>query len=112
MKETTLDDLLKEKYRSIRPAFGYPACPDHRELTKVFRLLDAGQIGMELTESCAIIPAASVSGLYFGHPEANYFSVGKVDLEQVEDYAHRQGIGVKEAEHHLYMNLGYFPTDE
>ena len=109
---TTLDDILKETYRSIRPAYGYPACPDHTELRKVFGLLDAEGIGMELTEHCAIHPTASVSGLYFGHPKAQYFSIGKIDREQVEDYARRKGIEVKEAENHLYMNLGYFPTDE
>ena len=111
-ESTNLADLLKESYRSIRPAYGYPACPDHTELTKVFELLDAGRIGMELTEHCAILPAASVSGLYFGHPEAQYFSVGRVDREQVEDYARRKGIRVKEAENHLYMNLGYFSVDD
>ena len=109
---TTLDEILKETYRSIRPAYGYPACPDHTELTKIFELLGAGQIGMSLTEHCAIHPTASVSGLYLGHPEAQYFSIGKIDREQVEDYAKRKGIEVKEAENHLYMNLGYFPTDE
>jgi len=111
-KSSNIDDLLKENYRSIRPAFGYPACPDHSELVKVFHLLNANKIGMELTETCAIMPAASVSGLYFSHPKAQYFSIGKIDQMQVEDYAKRKGETLEFIEEALYMNLGYFPKDD
>ncbi|MFT5695025.1 MAG: 5-methyltetrahydrofolate--homocysteine methyltransferase, partial [Myxococcota bacterium] len=84
------DDLIEEKYRGIRPAFGYPACPDHSLKNGLFDLLDCNEIGLELTESCAIAPAASVSGLYFGHPAAKYFTVGRLDRDQVTKYARRQ----------------------
>ena len=77
----------RERYRGIRPAFGYPACPDHSEKQPLFALLDAGRAGLELTESYAMSPAAAVSGLYFAHPEARYFSVGRVGHDQLEDYA-------------------------
>ncbi len=85
------EELIAEKYRGIRPAFGYPACPDHAEKTKLFALLEAGGIGVELTEHFAMTPAASVSGLYLGHPGARYFNVGRVGRDQVEDYARRKG---------------------
>jgi 5-methyltetrahydrofolate--homocysteine methyltransferase len=101
--------LIAEKYRGIRPAFGYPACPDHSEKDKLFRLLDAGQAGITLTESGAMLPAASVSGLYFAHPEAHYFTLGRVSREQVEDYARRKGVAVAEAERWLRPNLAYEP---
>jgi 5-methyltetrahydrofolate--homocysteine methyltransferase len=101
------EDLLAERYRGIRPAFGYPACPDHSEKVKLFDLLDARAIGMALTESGAMLPAASVSGLYFSHPEAKYFNVGKVGRDQVESYARRKGISVEEAERWLSPNLAY-----
>jgi 5-methyltetrahydrofolate--homocysteine methyltransferase len=101
------DSLRAEKYRGIRPAFGYPACPDHREKRRLFSLLDAGPLGITLTETCAMAPAASVSGLYFSHPEAKYFSVGRIGRDQVEDYARRAGMTVAEAERWLGPNLGY-----
>jgi 5-methyltetrahydrofolate--homocysteine methyltransferase len=87
------EDLIKEKYQGIRPAPGYPACPDHTEKTTLFTLLDAqNQIGVELTESLAMMPAASVSGWYFAHPQSKYFGVGKIELDQVHDIAKRKGI--------------------
>jgi 5-methyltetrahydrofolate--homocysteine methyltransferase len=104
------DDLISERYRGIRPAFGYPACPDHSEKFKLFELLDAASVGIELTDSCAMSPAASVSGLYFAHPEATYFTVGRVGRDQVEDYARRKGISVEEAERWLTPNLAYEPA--
>ena len=100
------EDLIKEDYRGIRPAPGYPACPDHSEKVKIFELLDApGNIGLELTESFAMHPAAAVSGYYFGHPDSKYFVVGKVGRDQVEDYAERKGIPVEQAEKYLRPNL-------
>ncbi len=104
------EDLIAERYRGIRPAFGYPACPDHSEKARLFELLDAPAAGMELTESFATLPAASVSGLYFHHPEARYFSVGRIGRDQVEDYAARKGIDPAEAERWLTPNLAYSPT--
>jgi 5-methyltetrahydrofolate--homocysteine methyltransferase len=104
------EDLIAERYRGIRPAFGYPACPDHSEKRKLFELLDAASAGIELTESFAMAPAASVSGLYFAHPEAGYFTVGRVGRDQVEDYARRKGISVAEAERWLTPNLAYEPA--
>ncbi len=103
------DELIGEKYRGIRPAFGYPACPDHTEKGKLFELLLAPELGIELTESFAMMPAASVSGLYFGHPSARYFTVGRIDRDQVEDYAARKGFSMAEAERWLMPNLGYDP---
>jgi len=99
-------ELIGEKYRGIRPAPGYPACPDHSEKRKVFELLDApGNIGVELTESFAMHPAAAVSGYYFAHPESKYFVVGKLGRDQLEDYAGRKGISIDEAEKLLRPNL-------
>ncbi|MDP6931186.1 MAG: methionine synthase [Planctomycetota bacterium] len=106
---TTADDLVKEKYRGIRPAFGYPACPDHSEKKKLFSLLGAEAIGMGMTEHFAMTPAASVSGIYLSHPKARYFTVGRIDRDQVESYATRKGLGVKEAERWLRPNLAYDP---
>jgi 5-methyltetrahydrofolate--homocysteine methyltransferase len=106
----TNEDLIAERYRGIRPAFGYPACPDHSEKGRLFQLLDASSVGMELTETFATLPAASVSGLYFHHALARYFSVGRLGRDQVEDYANRKGIDVSEAERWLTPNLGYSPT--
>jgi 5-methyltetrahydrofolate--homocysteine methyltransferase len=100
-------DLIEEKYRGIRPAFGYPACPDHTEKGKLFELLDAPSVGLTLTESYAMMPAASVSGLYFAHPEARYFTVGRVGRDQVESYARRKGIEIEEVERWLASNLAY-----
>ena len=104
------EDLIAERYRGIRPAFGYPACPDHSEKGRLFELLDAYSVGMELTETFATLPASSVSGLYFHHPEARYFSVGRLARDQVEDYAVRKGIDLAEAERWLTPNLAYSPT--
>ena len=102
--------LIAEDYRGIRPAFGYPACPDHSEKFKLFDLLDASAAGMELTESAAMVPAASVSGLYFAHPDARYFTVGRVGHDQVESYAARKGVALEEAERWLSSNLAYDPV--
>jgi 5-methyltetrahydrofolate--homocysteine methyltransferase len=102
------EDLIEERYRGIRPAPGYPACPDHTEKRALFALLDAERAaGMTLTESCAMMPAASVSGLYFAHPESRYFAVDRITREQVESYAARKGMPVAEVERWLAPNLGY-----
>lgn len=104
------EDLIAEKYRGIRPAPGYPACPDHTEKQILFQLLDAeNQVGVSLTESYAMWPAASVSGFYFGHPHARYFAVDRITQEQVHDYARRKGMAVREVERWLAPNLGYDP---
>jgi len=104
------EDLIDERYRGIRPAPGYPACPDHTEKRSLFAWLDAGAgAGMTLTESCAMLPAASVSGLYFAHPESRYFAVDRITREQVEAYAARKGMPVAEVEKWLTPNLGYDP---
>jgi 5-methyltetrahydrofolate--homocysteine methyltransferase len=101
------DELIGEKYRGIRPAFGYPACPDHSEKRTLFDLLDAPSIGMELTESFAMLPTAAVSGLYFAHPQSRYFMVGKIGRDQVEDYARRKDMPLTEAQRWLRPILGY-----
>ncbi len=109
-KDEHLDNtsLIKEKYRGIRPAPGYPACPDHSEKTTLFRLLDAEkEIGVQLTEHFAMYPTAAVSGWYFAHPEAKYFSVGKIGKDQVESLAQRKGIDVAQVERWLQSNLDY-----
>jgi 5-methyltetrahydrofolate--homocysteine methyltransferase len=100
-------ELAGELYRGIRPAFGYPACPDHSEKRRLLPLLGADAIGLTLTESCATLPAASVCGLYFGHPAARYFSVGRIGKDQVADYAERKGVTLAEAERWLRPNLSY-----
>jgi 5-methyltetrahydrofolate--homocysteine methyltransferase len=100
-------DLAAERYRGIRPAFGYPACPDHTLKGTLFALLGAGQAGLALTESFAMTPAASVSGLYFANPRARYFMVGRIAADQVADYARRAGMTVQEAERWLAPNLAY-----
>ena len=106
----SVQDLIEEKYQGIRPAPGYPAQPDHTEKATLFRLLDAGtNAGMALTESFAMTPPASVSGLYFGHPGSHYFGVGKIDRDQVEDYARRKGWDVETAERWLSPILNYDP---
>ena len=105
-------ELIAEKYRGIRPAFGYPACPDHTDKRTLFDLLAARELGLELTETFAMTPAASVAGLYFGHPEARYFTVGKIGRDQVEDYASRKRMTVSEAERWLRPNLGYEPVPD
>ncbi|BES71569.1 methionine synthase [Marinobacter nanhaiticus D15-8W] len=106
------DALIKERYRGIRPAPGYPACPDHTEKEALFELLDApGNADMQLTEHFAMLPAASVSGWYFAHPEAKYFSVGKIGRDQVEDYAKRKGVSKADAERWLAPSLAYDPAE-
>jgi 5-methyltetrahydrofolate--homocysteine methyltransferase len=106
------EDLVAEKYRGIRPAPGYPACPDHTEKGTLFRLLDAERIGMKLTETFAMIPAASVSGIYFAHPESHYFAVGKIGRDQVADYHRRKNLPVPVVERWLAPNLAYEPEVE
>ena len=103
------EDLVGERFRGIRPAFGYPACPDHSEKRTLLALLDADQAGIGLTESYATTPGSSVSGLYFGHPQARYFSVGRVGRDQVADYAGRKEMSIAEAERWLRQNLAYEP---
>ncbi len=103
------EELIDEKFRGIRPAFGYPACPDHTPKRALFDLLRADEIGMTLTESCVMRPAASVSGLYFAHPQARYFGLGPVGRDQVADYAQRSSMSLAEAERWLAPNLGYSP---
>ena len=103
------EDLISERYRGIRPAFGYPACPDHTEKATLFELLGASEIGITLTESFAMHPGASVSGIYLAHPQARYFTVGSIGRDQVEDYARRKGMSVAEVERWLAPNLGYEP---
>jgi 5-methyltetrahydrofolate--homocysteine methyltransferase len=105
------EELVAERYRGIRPAFGYPACPDHSEKAKLFELLGAGDAGLELTETFATTPAASVSGLYFAHPEARYFSIGRIARDQAEDYARRKAMPLPEVERWLRPNLGYEAGD-
>ena len=106
-----IDDLIHEKYRGIRPAAGYPACPDHTEKGTLWRLLDVqANTGMLITESFAMWPGSSVSGLYFAHPESRYFSLGKIDRDQVVDYAERKGMSVAEVERWLGPNLNYDPA--
>jgi 5-methyltetrahydrofolate--homocysteine methyltransferase len=105
------EELIEEKYRGIRPAAGYPACPDHTEKRGLMALLEAEKhTGIRLTESCAMTPASSVSGLYFGHPEARYFAVGAIGRDQVEDYAGRKGVARAEMEKWLQPNLAYDPA--
>ncbi len=104
----TMEQVIREKYRGIRPAPGYPACPDHTEKRELFRLLGAEQAaGMQLTESCAMLPASAVSGWYFAHPESKYIAIGKIERDQVEDYAKRKGMDVKVMEKWLGPGLGY-----
>ena len=105
-------DLIQEKYRGIRPAAGYPACPDHTEKGPLWRLLDVeANTGMRITESFAMWPGSSVSGLYFAHPESRYFSLGKIDRDQVADYAGRKAMRVAEVERWLGQNLNYDPSE-
>ncbi len=102
------DALIAEDYQGIRPAPGYPACPDHTEKATLFDLLDAAdKTGITLTQNFAMDPAASVSGFYFRHPEARYFGLGKIGRDQVEDYAARKGQSIADTERWLSPNLGY-----
>jgi 5-methyltetrahydrofolate--homocysteine methyltransferase len=105
-------DFIQEKYRGIRPAAGYPACPDHTEKGTLWQLLDVeAKTGMLLTESFAMWPGSSVSGLYFAHPESRYFSLGKIERDQVTDYHQRKGMSVAEVERWLGQNLNYDPAE-
>jgi 5-methyltetrahydrofolate--homocysteine methyltransferase len=106
----TPDDIVAERHRGIRPGFGYPACPDHSEKFKLFELLGARAVGIELTEHAAMTPAASVSGLYFVHPEARYFTVGRIGDDQVAAYARRKGESIEQVERWLTPQLAYEPT--
>ena len=107
-EDLTKAELIEEKYRGIRPAAGYPACPDHTEKGTLWRLLDVEKsTGIRITESFAMWPGSSVSGLYFAHPEARYFSLGKIDRDQVADYHVRKGMTVAEVERWLGPNLNY-----
>ena len=102
------DQLVREEYRGIRPAPGYPACPDHTEKATLWQLLDVERTaGIRLTESFAMYPTAAVSGWYFSHPEARYFQVGRIDPDQVADYARRKGMTLAEAERWLAPLIGY-----
>lgn len=106
-EDFSTEELTAERYRGIRPAPGYPACPDHTEKGALFELLRATEIGMALTESYAMLPAASVSGFYFSHPQARYFAVGKIDRDQVEDYARRKRMDLAKMERWLAPALAY-----
>ena len=109
----TPEEIIREKYRGIRPAPGYPAQPDHTEKWAIWKLLDAEQnTGITLTESLAMFPASSVSGLYFGHPESKYFAVGKIERDQIESYAQRKGMSVEEAQKWLQPYLNYDPDSQ
>jgi 5-methyltetrahydrofolate--homocysteine methyltransferase len=108
--ELSNDDLIDEKYQGIRPAFGYPACPDHSEKARLFDLLGARSVGLDLTESFAMTPASSVSGLYFSHTQSKYFAIQRIGLDQVEDYANRKGMDVAEVERWLRPVLSYEPS--
>ncbi len=109
----TTEQLIRERYRGIRPAPGYPACPDHTEKPELFRLLDATKAtGVSLTESMAMLPASSVSGWYFNHPDAKYFGIGKLGRDQVVDYSARKRLTLEVAERWLGPNLGYDPREQ
>jgi 5-methyltetrahydrofolate--homocysteine methyltransferase len=107
--DPAIEDLHAERFRGIRPAFGYPASPDHSLKRALFGLLGAERLGLALTESFAMTPAASVSGLLFAHPASRYFTVGRIGRDQAEDYARRRGISLTEAERWLRPNLAYDP---
>ncbi len=106
------EEMIKENYKGIRPAFGYPACPDHSPKKLLFDILHAEEAGIKLTESFAMYPASSVSGMYFSHPASKYFNVGKIEKDQVEDYAKSLGIEINQAESYLQTNLNYIPENE
>ena len=108
--DPAVEDLHAERFRGIRPALGYPASPDHSEKQTLFDLLGAEKLGMALTESFAMTPAASVSGLLFAHPSSRYFTVGRIGKDQVADYAARRGLDLAEVERWLQPNLAYEPA--
>jgi 5-methyltetrahydrofolate--homocysteine methyltransferase len=107
MENLTPEQLIAEEYDGIRPAPGYPACPDHTEKKLLFELLEANKVGIILTESYAMYPGAAVSGFYFSNPNSKYFGLGKIEKDQVEDYASRKGMSVEEIERWLSPNLSY-----
>jgi 5-methyltetrahydrofolate--homocysteine methyltransferase len=110
-EELSTEELIAEKYRGIRPAAGYPACPDHTEKGTLWRLLEVEKnAGIKLTESFAMWPGSSVSGLYFAHPESKYFAVGKLGRDQVLDYQQRKGMSLPETERWLGPYLNYEPS--
>jgi 5-methyltetrahydrofolate--homocysteine methyltransferase len=112
-EQLEMQDLIKERYRGIRPAPGYPACPDHRGKEVIWKLLEVEQrCGIRLTESLAMWPASSVSGFYFAAPEARYFVVGKLQRDQIADYAERSGTSIEECERWLAPYLAYEPEPE
>ena len=112
-EKLTNEELISESYVGIRPAPGYPACPDHTEKQTIWELLDAEEAtGVRLTESFAMWPGASVSGFYFSHPESQYFGVGKIERDQLIDYANRKSLSMDEAERWLGPNLNYDPKKE
>ena len=106
-EQLPMQDILKVKYQGIRPAIGYPACPEHSEKENLFKLLDADKIGVTLTEHFAMYPNASVSGQYFVHPNSKYFSLERISKDQVEDYARRKEVNTKYVEKFLPTNLNY-----
>ena len=107
---STPEQVLAEQHRGIRPAFGYPACPDHSEKFKLFDLLGAREVGIDLTDNAAMTPAASVSGLYFASRHARYFTVGRIDQDQIAAYARRKGQSTEQVERWLTPNLAYEPA--
>jgi 5-methyltetrahydrofolate--homocysteine methyltransferase len=111
-EQLTPEDVMAERHRGIRPGFGYPACPDHSEKFKLFDLLDARPVGIELTEHAAMTPAASVSGVYFAHPQSRYFTVGRLGEDQIASYARRKGVTQEAAERWLTSQLAYEPAGE
>lgn len=109
-EDLSAEELIREKYRGIRPAAGYPSCPDHTEKQIIFDKLQVEErIGIKLTESYAMLPAASVSGFYFSHPDAKYYGLGRISKDQITDYAARKGFTVEETEKWLSPNLNYTP---
>ena len=110
-EQLTTEELIEEKFRGIRPAFGYPACPEHSPKADLFELLDTERVGISLTESYAMLPAASVSGIYLHHPDARYFSLGRIGRDQLEDYAARKGWTIDEAERWLRPNVADSPAE-
>ncbi|HMZ51422.1 MAG TPA: vitamin B12 dependent-methionine synthase activation domain-containing protein, partial [Candidatus Sumerlaeota bacterium] len=113
MENLTNEQLIREEYRGIRPAPGYPACPDHTEKRTLFNLLDVeNNTGIHLTESCAMTPGSSVSGLYFAHPRSKYFGISKINRDQVLDYQTRKGMPLEEIEQWLAPWLAYEPSSQ
>ena len=111
-EDLSREDMIAERYRGIRPAPGYPACPDHTEKRILFDLMNVPHVvGIRLTETFMMEPGASVSGLYFAHPESRYFAVNQITRDQVEDYARRKGMKLKDVQRWLASNLAYDPDE-